>query len=76
MTLISQDILKLSKQSIYHKEALLHGYQEYKKICRILFFCEIFRVIFEKVAFLKNGHGRHQMGAMPTHFVLVFHQTQ
>ena len=39
-------------------------------------FCEIFRVIFEKVVFLKNGHGRHQMGAMPTYFVLVVHEIQ
>jgi len=26
--------------------------------------------------FLKNGRGRHQMGAMPTDLVLVFHEIQ
>ena len=39
-------------------------------------FCEGFRAIFEKVTFLKNERGRHQMGAMPTHFVLVLHGIQ
>ena len=31
--------------------------------------------ILKKIVFLKNGHGRHQMGAMPIHFVFIFHET-
>ena len=74
--LISQDILRVSKHAIHQKEALQNGYKKCKKIFEIFNFCEIFRVIFEKIMFLKNGQGRHQRGAMPTHFELVGHKIQ
>ena len=73
---ISQDLLIVSKHAIYHKEALLNGYQECNNCFETFNVCEIFRVIFEKVVFLKNGWGRHHMRAMLTHFVLVVHEIQ
>ena len=39
-------------------------------------FCYVFRAIFGKLMFLKNGHGRHEMGGMPTHYVFIFHEFQ
>ena len=37
-------------------------------------FCYVFRAIFGKLMFLKNGHGRHEKGGMPTHYVVIFHE--
>ena len=39
-------------------------------------FCYVFRTIFGKLMFLKNGHGRHEKGGMPTHYVFIFHEFQ
>ena len=72
---VSQQLLKISKPAIYHCKSLQNCYQECKKFFDFFHFYEIFRANFEKVVFLKNGHGRHQMGAMPTHFVFIFHKT-
>ena len=38
-------------------------------------FWQRFRAIFEKIVFLKNGRGRHEMVAMPTYFAFIFHGT-
>ena len=47
-----------------------------KKKFGIFNFYEIFRVIFEKVVFLKNGWGRHQMGAITHSFCIGCPQIQ
>ena len=39
-------------------------------------FCYVFRAIFGNLMFLKNGHGRHEKGGMPTHYVFIFREFQ
>ncbi len=46
-----------------------------KKKFEIFNFWQRFRAIFEKIVFLKNGRSRHETGAMPTYFALIFHGT-
>ena len=46
-----------------------------KKIFEIFNFWQCFRVIFEKIVFLKNGRSRHETGAIPTYFAFIFHGT-
>ena len=46
-----------------------------KNIFEFSTFVSFFGAIFEKVVFLKNGCGRYQTGATPSHFVFIFHET-